>query len=104
MYAFLYKNGWVTPRVKNVSRIRKKTFYLQFCMGTPEGHQISIFNTSKVKKKQRPQKRKKVIETPNRPIEIKKCVAYPQEDFLFIKLITSFTISLLNNCKKDFQF
>jgi hypothetical protein len=22
---------------KNVSRIRKKTFYLQFCMGTPEG-------------------------------------------------------------------
>jgi hypothetical protein len=35
---------------KNVSRIRKKTFYLQFCMGTPEGHQKSIFNTSKVKK------------------------------------------------------
>jgi hypothetical protein len=30
----------------------------------------------------------------------KKCVAYPQEDFLFIKLI----ISLLNKCKKDFQF
>jgi hypothetical protein len=23
--------------LKNVSRIRKKTFYLQFCMGTPEG-------------------------------------------------------------------
>jgi hypothetical protein len=22
---------------KNVSRIRKKTFYLQFCMGTPGG-------------------------------------------------------------------
>jgi hypothetical protein len=36
-----------------VSRIRKKTFYLQFCMGTPEGHQKSIFNTQKVKKKQR---------------------------------------------------
>jgi hypothetical protein len=35
---------------------------------------------------------------------IEKCVAYPQEDFLFIKLITSFRISLLNNCKKDFQF
>jgi hypothetical protein len=34
----------------------------------------------------------------------KKCVAYPQEDFLFIKLITSLRISLLNNCKKDFQF
>jgi hypothetical protein len=34
----------------------------------------------------------------------KKCVAYPQEDFLFIKLIASFRISLLNNCKKDFQF
>jgi hypothetical protein len=34
----------------------------------------------------------------------KKCVAYPQKDFLFIKLTTSFIISLLNNCKKDFQF
>jgi hypothetical protein len=34
-----------------VSRIRKNTFYLQFCMGTSEGHQKSIFNTSKVKKK-----------------------------------------------------
>jgi hypothetical protein len=34
----------------------------------------------------------------------KKSVAYPQEDFLFIKLITSLRISLLNNCKKDFQF
>jgi hypothetical protein len=34
-----------------VSRIRKKTFYLQFCMGTPKGHQKSIFNTPKVKKK-----------------------------------------------------
>jgi hypothetical protein len=30
--------------------------------------------------------------------------AYPQEDFLFVKLITSFRITLLNNCKKDFQF
>jgi hypothetical protein len=36
---------------KNVSRIRKKTFYLQFGMGTPKGHQKSIFNISKVKKK-----------------------------------------------------
>jgi uncharacterized protein (DUF849 family) len=36
--------------VKNVSRIRKKTFYLQFCMGTPQGQQKSIFNTPKVKK------------------------------------------------------
>jgi hypothetical protein len=34
-----------------VSRIRKKTFYLQFCMRTPEGHQKSIFDTPKVKKK-----------------------------------------------------
>jgi hypothetical protein len=34
----------------------------------------------------------------------KKCVAYPQENFLLIKLITSFRISLLNSCKKDFQF
>jgi hypothetical protein len=33
-----------------VSRIRKKNFHLQFCIGTPEGHQKSIFNTSKVKK------------------------------------------------------
>jgi hypothetical protein len=33
-----------------VLRIRKKTFYLQFCMGTPEGHQKSIFKTPKVKK------------------------------------------------------
>jgi hypothetical protein len=31
---------------------------------------------------------------------MKKCVAYPQEDFLFIKLITSLRISLLNNYKK----
>jgi hypothetical protein len=37
-------------------------------------------------------------------LNLKKCVAYPQEDFLFIKLITSLRISLLNNCKKDFQF
>jgi hypothetical protein len=35
---------------KNVSRIRKKTFYQQFCMGTIEGHHKSIFNTLKVKK------------------------------------------------------
>jgi hypothetical protein len=33
-----------------VSRIRKKTFYLQFCMETPEAHQESIFKTSKMKK------------------------------------------------------
>jgi hypothetical protein len=30
--------------------MRKKTFYLQFCMGTAERHQKSIFNTSKVNK------------------------------------------------------
>jgi hypothetical protein len=36
-----------------VSSIPKKTFYLQFCMGTPKGHQKTIFNTPKVKKKQR---------------------------------------------------
>jgi hypothetical protein len=34
-----------------VSLIRKKTFYLQYCMGTPEGQQKNMFNTSKVKKK-----------------------------------------------------
>jgi hypothetical protein len=67
-----------------VSRIRKKTFYLQFCMGTPEGHQKSIFNTPKVKKYKdtygtyptkfanSTQKHKEVIETLNQPIEIKK--------------------------------
>jgi hypothetical protein len=67
-----------------VSRIRKKTFYLQFCMETPEDHQKSIFNTPKVKKNKdtyriypkkfasSTQKNKKVIETPIQPIEIKK--------------------------------
>jgi hypothetical protein len=66
---------------KNVSRIRKKIFYLQFCMGTPEAHHKSIFNTSKVKKKNKnthgiyptkfagsTQNHKKIIE----PIETKK--------------------------------
>jgi competence CoiA-like predicted nuclease len=68
----------------NVSRIRKKTFYLEFCMGIPESHQKSIFNTPKVKKNKdtyeiyptkfasSTQQHKKVIETPNQPIEIKK--------------------------------
>jgi hypothetical protein len=67
-----------------VSRIRKKTFYLQFRMGTPEGHQKSIFNTSNVEKNKDiygfyptkfarlTQKHKKVIEKPNQPIEKKK--------------------------------
>jgi hypothetical protein len=61
---------------KNVSRIRKKTFYLQFCMEAPEGHYKSIFNTSKVKKKQRYiwDLSAKVckFETPIQPIEIRK--------------------------------
>jgi hypothetical protein len=30
-----------TLLLKNVSRIRKKTFYLQFCMGTPEGNELA---------------------------------------------------------------
>jgi hypothetical protein len=34
----------------------------------------------------------------------KKCVAYPQEDFLFKKLITNLRISLRNNRKKDFFY
>jgi hypothetical protein len=67
-----------------VSRIRKMTFYLQFCIGSPEGYQKSIFNTTKVKKNKdtyriypkkfasSTQKNKKVIETPIQPIEIKK--------------------------------
>jgi hypothetical protein len=38
--------------VKNVyPRIRKKTFYLQFCIRNPEGHQKRIFNTPKMKTK-----------------------------------------------------
>jgi hypothetical protein len=65
-------------------RIRKKTFYSQIWMGTPEGQQKNILNTPKVKKNKdsygiyttkfasSTQKHKKVIETPNQPIEIKK--------------------------------
>jgi hypothetical protein len=65
-----------------VSRTRRKTFYLQFCMGTPEGHQKTIFNTPKVKKNKdtygiyptkfasSTKKHKEVIETPKQPIEI----------------------------------
>jgi hypothetical protein len=64
---------------KNVSRIRKKTFYLQFCMGTPEGHQKIEFRSLKVKKNQNfmwefagsTQNHKKIIEMPNQPIETK---------------------------------
>jgi hypothetical protein len=52
-------------------------------MGTPKGHQKCIFNTPKVNKKTKihmesirqslqAQQHKKVIETPNQPIEIKK--------------------------------
>jgi hypothetical protein len=53
-------------------------------MRTPEGHQKSIFNTPKLKKNKdtyeiystkfasSTQKHKKVIQTPNQPIEIKK--------------------------------
>jgi hypothetical protein len=46
---------------KNVSRIRKKTFYLQFCMGTPEGNEFvgSTLNP------------KKIIGTSNQPIRTK---------------------------------
>jgi hypothetical protein len=66
-----------------VSRIRKKTFYLQFCMGTPEGFQKSIFFTSKMKKTKNSyeiyptefagstQNNKKDIRTPNLPIKMK---------------------------------
>jgi hypothetical protein len=53
-------------------------------MGTPEGHQKNIFNTSNVKKTKihtgsirqnlqaQPKNIKKINETPNQPIEIKK--------------------------------
>jgi hypothetical protein len=40
---------------KNVSRIRKKTFYLQFCMGTPESNEFAGLI----------QNPKKIIGTPN---------------------------------------
>jgi hypothetical protein len=46
-FSMLAKKSKVKLQKKNVSRIRKKTFYLQL---TPEGHQKSIFNTPKVKK------------------------------------------------------
>jgi hypothetical protein len=54
-----------------VSRIRKKTFYLQFCMGTPEGHK-DTYGTYLTKFASSTQKHKKVIKIPNQPIEIKK--------------------------------
>jgi hypothetical protein len=38
---------------KNMSSIRNKTFYLQFCMETPKGHQNRLFSTSKVKRSQK---------------------------------------------------
>jgi hypothetical protein len=34
----------------------------------------------------------------------KKCVAYPQKDFLFIKLITCKRLIFPSKCRKDFQF
>jgi hypothetical protein len=76
--------SWSILIEKNVLRIRNKTFYLQFCMETPEGHQKSIFNSSKEKKNKdtygfypikfanSTQKHKKIIKTPNQPIEKKK--------------------------------
>jgi hypothetical protein len=60
-----------------VSRIRKNTFYLQFCMGTPEGHQKSKVQYPKSEKNKdtyvihptkiasSTEKHKKVMETPN---------------------------------------
>jgi hypothetical protein len=36
-------------RKKNC-HVSARRFSIQFCVGTPEGHQKSIFNTSKVKK------------------------------------------------------
>jgi hypothetical protein len=68
-----------------VSRISKKTFYLKFCMGTPEGHQKSIFNTPKSEKKTKthvgsirqslqaqPKNLKKLSKHLNQPIHVKK--------------------------------
>jgi hypothetical protein len=61
-------------------RIRKKTSYLQFCMGTAKGHQKNIFSTSRAKKKPKtlmrsiprnlqsqPKIIKKIIGTSNQP-------------------------------------
>jgi hypothetical protein len=65
---------------KIVSRIRKKIFYYQFCMGTPEGHQKSIFSISEGEKTQKfiwtefagsTQNPYKIIKTPNLPNEMK---------------------------------
>jgi hypothetical protein len=55
-------------------------FYLQFFMGTPEGHQKIMFNTylkdvhmGYIRQSLQAQpKNKEIIETPNQPIEIKK--------------------------------
>jgi hypothetical protein len=66
-----------------VSRIRKKTFYLQFCMRTSESQQKSVISTLKAKKRENShgiadltQNHKKIIETPigkpNLPIKTKK--------------------------------
>jgi hypothetical protein len=46
---------------KNVSRIRKKTFYLQFCMGTPEGNEFAGST----------QNLKQIAGTPKLPIKTK---------------------------------
>jgi hypothetical protein len=35
------RNSQEENEKKNVSRIRKKTFYLQFCMGTPESNEFA---------------------------------------------------------------
>jgi predicted phage-related endonuclease len=39
---FLLKNAQIFEKKKKMSHIRKKALYLQFCMGTPEGHPKSI--------------------------------------------------------------
>jgi hypothetical protein len=65
---------------KNVSRIRKKTFYLQFFMRTPEGHQKRIEKWKEGKNSYEgyptefagsTQNPKKIIRTPNLPIRTK---------------------------------
>jgi hypothetical protein len=84
-----------------VSRIRKKTFYLKFCMETPEYHQKSKISTSKVKKAKNSYRiglmeiagsthnNKKIIETPNSPIETKTSLKFFG---FFVHEINSFII------------
>jgi ribosomal protein S6 len=59
-----------------VSRIRKKTFYLQFCMGTPE---VNLQAESKILKKF--QNKKNLKKTVFRTLEVKRGQKYARTEF-----------------------